>query len=166
MTNYWLIAITAGVIIIILLAKYAKKLLQQVKDNTEQQKVVDAQRHQALKGHDKKVLDSVVIIVRAMKEEQCNFSEGCWRLSVLLDSLKTSPEIAQQFPAIFELYNRIKALSILDSRKELPKKERMEEDLQRIKAEAELHTEIEKDLVLLHQYALERISVLKDKSKE
>ena len=107
-----------------------------------------------------------MIIVRAMKAEQCDFSEGCWRLSVLLDSLKTSEEIAQQFPAIFELYNRIKALSILDSRKELPKKERMEEDLQRIKAEAELHTEIEKDLVLLHQYALERISVLKDNSKE
>ena len=166
MTNYWLIAITAGVIIIILLAKYAKKLLQQVKDNTEQQNVADAQRHQALKGHDKKVLDSVVIIVRAMKAEQCDFSEGCWRLSVLLDSLKTSPEIAKQFPAVFELYNRIKALSILESRKELPKTQRMEEDLQRMKAEAELHIEIEKDLVLLHQYALQRISVLNDNSKE
>ena len=39
MTNYGLLAIFAGVIIIILLAKYAKKLLKQDKDNTEKQKI-------------------------------------------------------------------------------------------------------------------------------
>jgi|TARA_B110000908_G_C10182170_1_gene416224 hypothetical protein len=160
MTNYWLFAIIAGVSIIIALVFYASKLLKKVAHQTEEKKIAAVKHHQALQGHDKKVLDSVVIIVRAMKAAQCDFSEGCWRLSVLLNSLKTSQEVAQQFPAIFELYNRIKALSILDSRKELAKSQRMKEDLQRIKAEAELHNAIEKDLVLLHQYAVERISVL------
>ena len=160
MTNFWLITIIVGVIIIVALAIYATKLLKQVKAQTlAQQQAKQAQQH-ALHAHDKKVLDSVVIIVRAMKEEQCDFSEGCWRLSVLLDSLKTSKELEQQFPAIFELYNRIKTLSILDSRKALAKKERMKEDLQRMKAEAELHPKIVTDLDLLHQYARERISVL------
>ena len=160
MTNFWLITIIVGVIIIVALAIYATKLLKQVKTQTiAQQQAKEAQQH-ALHAHDKKVLDSVVIIVRAMKEEQCDFSEGCWRLSVLLDSLKTSKELEQQFPAIFELYNRIKTLSILDSRKALAKKERMKEDLQRMKAEAELHPKIVTDLDLLHQYARERISVL------
>ena len=160
MTNFWLITIGVGVIIIVALAIYATKLLKQVKTQTiAQQQAKEAQQH-ALHAHDKKVLDSVVIIVRAMKEEQCDFSEGCWRLSVLLDSLKTSKELEQQFPAIFELYNRIKTLSILDSRKALAKKERMKEDLQRMKAEAELHPKIVTDLDLLHQYARERISVL------
>jgi len=160
MTNFWLIAIIAGVIIIIALAFYAGKLLQQLKHQTTKQKQVEAEHQQGLKDHDKKVLDSVIIIVRAMKEEQCDFSEGCWRLSVLLDSLKTSQDLAQQFPAIFELYNKIKDLSILDSRKELAKKQRMKEDLLRMKAENELHGDIVKDLALLHQYAIERISAL------
>ena len=160
MTNYWLYAIIAGVIIIITLAFYAGKLLRQVKHQTEQHKQAETEHRIALQGHDKKVLDSVVLIVRAMKEEQCDFSEGCWRLSVLLDSLKTSAELMQQFPAIFALYHRIKEFSILDSRQKLAKKQRMKEDLLRIKAEAELHSDIQKDLVLLHQYAIERISAL------
>ena len=45
-------------------------------------------QQQAHKSHDVKALKSVIIITRAMQEEQCDFSEGCWRLSVLLDSLK------------------------------------------------------------------------------
>ncbi len=160
MSNYWLYAIAIGLIIIIVLAFYAGKLLRQVKQQTALQQRAKAEHQQGLQKHDKKILDSVVIIVRAMKEEQCDFSEGCWRLSVLLDSLKTSSELAQQFPAIFALYERIKDLSILDSRKELAKKQRMKEDLQRIKAENDLHDDIQKDLDLLHQYAAERISVL------
>lgn len=160
MTDFWLYAIIAGAIFIIALAFYAGKLLQQLKQQTKQQKQAETEHQQGLQIHDKKVLDSVVIIVRAMKEEQCDFSEGCWRLSILLDSLKTSQKLAQQFPAIFELYHRIKDLSILDSRKELAKKQRMKEDLQRMKAETELRSDIQKDLELLHQYASERISVL------
>ncbi|MCJ8318927.1 MAG: DUF2489 domain-containing protein [Colwellia sp.] len=160
MTDFWLYAIITAVVVVASLAFYAGKLLRQLKAQTVQKKRADDAHQLALKVHDKKILDSVVIIVRAMKEEQCDFSEGCWRISVLLDSLKTSKELSQQFPSIFELYNRIKELSILDSRKELAKKARMKEDLQRIKAEAELHTKIVTDLELLHQYATERISTL------
>jgi len=160
MTDFWIYAIIAAVVIVSALAFYAGKLLKQLQVQTVQQKRTEDEHQLALKVHDKKILDSVVIIVRAMKEDQCDFSEGCWRLSVLLDSLKTSKELSLQFPAIFELYNRIKELSILDSRKELAKKERMKEDLQRLKAEAELHPKIVTDLALLHQFATERISVL------
>lgn len=160
MMNLWFFVVIAGVIIIGVLAFYAGKLLKQLQAQTVQQKQAKDEQQRALKVHDKKILDSVIIIVRAMKEEQCDFSEGCWRLSVLLDSLKMSEALSQQFPAIFELYSRIKELSILDSRKELAKKERMKEDLQRMKAESELHPKIVTDLGLLHQYAIERISVL------
>jgi len=160
MADFWIYAIIAAVVIVAALAFYAGKLLRQLKAQTLQQKQAEIDHQLALKVHDKKILDSVVIIVRAMKEEQCDYSEGCWRLSVLLDSLKTSKELSLQFPSIFELYNRIKELSILDSRKELAKKERMKEDLQRLKAEAELHPKIVTDLSLLHQFANERISAL------
>jgi len=162
MSNTWLIAIVIGSIIIAGLAFYAGKLLMLLKAQTKQQKGAHEQHQRGLKNHDKKVFDSVVIIARAMQEEQCDISEGCWRLSVLLDSLKISQGLDQQFPAIFELYNKIKHLAILTDRKDLEKKQRMKEDLTRMKAESELADEIKLDIDLLHQYAIERISVLKN----
>ena len=160
MSTFWLVAIIAGTIIILGLGFYAVKLLRQLKQQTVAQQEAQAKRQALLALHDKKVLDSVVIIVRAMSEEQCDIAEGCWRLSVLLDSLKLSAELDQQFPAIFELYNKIKHMPILDARKKLAKQERMKLDYERMQVEAELSSEVQANVKLLHQYANERISVL------
>jgi hypothetical protein len=151
MNNYWLVALVLAVIIIASLAFYAGKLLKQLNTQKQLQQQAELSHQQALAKHDIKVFDSVKIIVRAMQEEQCDFSEGCWRLSVLLDSLKLTSEQAQQFPAIFKLYNEIKHLSILKDRKQLEKKQRMKEDLHRMSIEAKLHSEIVADLDLLQQ---------------
>ena len=160
MNEYWLIALVLAVIIIASLAFYAGKLLKQLSAQKQAQQQAELAHQQALAKHDQNVLASVKIIVRAMQEEQCDFSEGCWRLSVLLDSLKLSSELAPQFPAIFKLYNEIKHLSILDNRKQLEKKQRMKEDYQRMTIEAQLHSEIVTDLDLLQQYVTERMSIL------
>ena len=160
MNDYWLIAIVFAVIIIASLAFYAGKLLKQLSAQKEAQAKTALANQKALAKHDLKIFDSVKIIVRAMKEEQCDFSEGCWRLSVLLDSLKLSSELSQQFPSIFELYNEIKHLSILKDRKQLEKKERMKEDLHRMTLEAKLHSKIVADLDLLQQYVTQRVSIL------
>lgn len=160
-SDLWLYLLLAGVIIIVGLAFYAGKLLSQLK----QQKISQAQAQQALiagqNAHDAKILTSVQIIAKAMKEEQCEYAEGCWRISVLLDSLKASQSLDAQFPAIFELYNQIKHMQILDARKELAKKERMKQDVERMKAEASLYDAINADLNLLLQYSQERLAVLK-----
>ncbi len=156
-----IVLLIVGALIIISLGIYAGKLISQLKTQRERQ----AREQEALKKgqhkHDIKVTESVLIIVRAMKEEQCDFSEGCWRLSVLLDSLKTTSGLSEQFPAIFELYNQIKHMQILDSRKALTKKDRMKQDFERMKAETALYDDINKDLTLLLQHAQERLSVLK-----
>jgi len=159
-SNPWIYILFIGIAIIFGLSWYAYRLLKQVNVQMEKQKVLEIKKQQALKVHDKKVIDSIVIIVRAMKEEQCDFAEGCWRLCVLLDSLKLSENLSTHFPAIFELYNAIKHMPILEKRKELEKKERMKLDLERMKIEAKLANNIKNDLEQLHQYALERISML------
>lgn len=161
MDSYWLYAIILAVVIIAALSFYAIKLLRQLAKQKQLQQQAELAREQALASHDHKVLASVHIITRAMKEEQCDFSEGCWRLSVLLASLKMSSKLELQFPAIFKLYNEIKHLSILDGRKQLDKSQRMKQDYQRMTIEAELHSEIVKDLDLLQQYTVERMSILK-----
>lgn len=131
--------------------------LKQQKVNQQQ---AERKHEQALLVHDKKVLDSVIIIVRAMKEEQCDISEGCWRLAVLLDSLKTSQDLNIEFPAIFELYGAIKHMPILAERKKLAKKERMKLDFERMKVEADLSPAIFENLELLHNYAVKRVSAI------
>ena len=95
-----------------------------------------------------------------MKEKQCDISEGCWRLSVLLDSLKTTNDLNLQFPAIFELYHAIKHMPILAERKKLDKKQRMKLDFERMKLEANLSPAIFDNLDLLHTYAVERTKAI------
>lgn len=161
MDSYWLYAIILAIVIIAALSFYASKLLQQLAKQKQMQQQVELARQQGLALHDHKVFASVLIITRAMKEEQCDFSEGCWRLSVLLTSLKMSSELELQFPSIFKLYNEIKHLSILDGRKQLDKSQRMKQDYQRMTIEAQLHSEIVIELDLLQQYTIERMSILK-----
>jgi hypothetical protein len=163
LSTSWSYVIIAAIIIIAVLTWYAVKLLIQVNVQAKKQQQLELEKQQALKAHDKKIIDSIVIIVRAMKEEQCDFAEGCWRICVLLDSLKLSGGLSTHFPSIFALYNDIKHMPILEKRKELEKKERMKLDYERMKIEAELTNDIKKDLEQLHQYALERISMLSPK---
>ncbi len=160
MSNNWLIITLVAVAIIAILAFYAGKLLLQVKRQSIAKEKLLIEKNNMHKVHDLKALNSVIIIVRAMKEEQCDFSEGCWRICVLLESLKLSSELEQQFPAIYSLYEKIKHMPILEERKKLEKRARMKLDLERIKAEALLKEDIQKDSELLHRYVVERISVL------
>jgi hypothetical protein len=160
LSNPWFYAIVGAVVIITALAFYAVKLLSQLKQQTTKIELAEQERKIALAKHDTKILKSVVIIAHAMKEEQCDIAEGCWRLSVLLDSLKLSEGLSEEFPAVFQLYNEIKHMPILEERKKLAKKERMKLDFQRMKAENNLSAKILIDVASLHQYAQERVSAL------
>ena len=160
LTSLWFYLILGGAITVTGLAFYAGTLLMRLRQQTINQQLAKQKQLKAHDAHDKKVLDSVIIIVRAMKEKQCDLSEGCWRLSVLLDSLKTTNDLNLKFPAIFELYNAIKHMPILADRKKLDKKQRMKLDFERMKLEADLSPAIFDNLDLLHAYALERASIL------
>lgn len=160
MTDLWLYALLLGIVIVLALAFYAGKLLKQVAQQKEQQQQAQLAQQQALNNHDKKVFDSVLLITRAMQQEQCEFDEGCWRLSVLLSSLKTLTELPEKFPAIFGLYDEIKDLAILDARKALEKKQRMREDYKRMTALAQMHEAVVAELNTLHQYTTEQLTRL------
>jgi hypothetical protein len=156
----WPYLLVAGLMLVACLAFYAGKLLMQLKQQKQRQQQAAKKHLIAQNDHDINVLSSVVIIVRAMKEQQCDISEGCWRLSVLLGSLKTSNALDQQFPAIFELYEKITHMPILKQRKEQSKQERRKQDIERAKAEDELTDQINNDLEQLHQFALNRQKLL------
>jgi len=152
-----ILLVIAAIIIILLLAFYAGKLLWQLKHQTRDQKRIKQKHQLALQKHDSNVLESVAIIVKALQEQQCDLSEGCWRLSVLLDSLKTTSGLAAKFPAIYGLYNEIKDMAILENRKKLAKKQRMRDDYNRLKYEAQYQDAIMQDLALLAEFTDDQI---------
>ena len=159
-SSIWLYIVIIAVVIVLALAFYAGTLLMKLKQQKIAQQQATKKQQQALHKHDIKVLESVIIIVRAMKEEQCDISEGCWRLAILLDSLKTSQALHNEFPAIFELYTAIKHMPILKERKKIEKKARMKLDFERMKVEADLSPGIFENLDLLLNYARERVSAI------
>jgi hypothetical protein len=160
MSDFWLYALLFAVAIVLSLAFYAGKLLKQLTQQKEQQAKAALAQQQALNKHDKKVFDSVLLITRAMQQEQCEFDEGCWRLSVLLSSLKTLSNLPEKFPGIYGLYDAIKDLAILDARKLLTKKERMREDYQRMTALDSMHNDVVSDLGLLYDFTTEQLTRL------
>jgi hypothetical protein len=160
MSDLWLYALVLGIIIVLSLAFYAGKLLKQVAQQKEEQQQALIAQQKALNKHDKKVFDSVLLITRAMQQEQCEFDEGSWRLSVLLSSLKTVSDLPLQFPAVFGLYGEIKDFAILDARKALTKKERMREDYQRMTALNKWQDDVMAELESLHQYTTEQLILL------
>jgi hypothetical protein len=165
MNNFWLYVLLLGIIIVLALGFYAGKLLKKLAQQKAQQEKTQIAQQQALNKHDKKIFDSVLLITRAMQQEQCEFDEGCWRLSVLLSSLKTLTVLPVQFPGIFGLYDTIKDLAILDGRKTLTKKQRMREDYQRMTALNKTHDEIITDLDELYHFTTEQLSNLKSSVK-
>ncbi|WOH36497.1 DUF2489 domain-containing protein [Thalassotalea fonticola] len=129
------------------LASYAAFLMFKLRNQTINMKLIEEEhKHQQI-VRDLKAVDSIVLITKAINEKQCDISEGCWRLSVLMESLpQHSEELNIKFPAIFKLYSEISHMPILEARKQLSKKDRLALDLERMGIEQELESAVYSDV--------------------
>lgn len=120
------VAIIVGAVIIIGLAIYATKLLRQLKYQNQL-------REQAVQKRVDRIDESIITIAKAMNQEQCPLSEGCLRIVVLLDHRPESVkyDYSQDFPAMHEMYEKIKHMPTHENRKKFPKKKIKEMDDER-----------------------------------
>lgn len=137
------VLIAAGVLIVAGLAYYAGQLLWQVK----------AQEQQKLEKKEKRlnyITDSIKHIAKAMKAEQCEYSEGVLRIWVLLDHFnkeQVEPKnYLELYPGFASLYDVIKDMPTHEARKKLKKQEIMKMDMTRWRAETEHKDQIDADL--------------------
>lgn len=151
-TPLMLSLLIVGLIIIVGLGVYAAKLMLKLKQQNRQQAEQAQAQLVAHKAHDLGITQSIIIIVRAMQAEQCDYAEGCWRLCVLLGSMKTLSNTHEKFPNIFAFYSGIKHLAILEERKKLSKQERMKQDLQRLKIESTFTPLVADELASLEHF--------------
>tara|TARA_B110000879_G_C10663466_1_gene315162 strand:+ start:38 stop:478 length:441 start_codon:yes stop_codon:yes gene_type:complete len=101
-----------------------------------------------------KIFQSIQTIAKTLEQQQCNLSEGCIRIFHLLEALpvKNKPDYSQQFIGIYSLYNQVKDFPTHDVRKAQSKIETKKQDLQREELEAQLESQILRDVSVLKTF--------------
>ncbi|TMS63900.1 DUF2489 domain-containing protein, partial [Pseudoalteromonas sp. S1941] len=79
--------------------------------------------------------------------KQCEYSEGCLRVWVLISQYSFDEEVdlQQSYPGVYQMYDEVKEMPTHDARKKYSKKEIFKMDSQRWRAEERLEAEILQD---------------------
>ncbi|TOF52349.1 coproporphyrinogen III oxidase [Vibrio parahaemolyticus] len=148
--NVTLLAI-AGAVIIIALASYAGYLLLQLKKQKELQL-----KHQklAIDKRNANIFENVHTLCQAGIQGQCDLSEISIRVYCIMDYVQGENRVNfdEVYPAISELYHIVKDMARGEDRQQLAKKERMQQNLKRQKAESRLTDAIIEELKVLQKY--------------
>lgn len=133
MSNTTLMLLVGAAVIVAALAFYAGRLLWQLQQQTKQQQQKKAEKEQYLR-------DSIVLICKAMLEQQCELSEGALRLWVLLDHLvpEHKPDPVQSYAGLHRMYQVVKDMPTHKARKQQDKELTRQQDDVRLQAEQEL----------------------------
>ncbi|WP_259237198.1 MULTISPECIES: DUF2489 domain-containing protein [unclassified Aeromonas] len=144
-----MLATLAGSLILLGLAIYAGMLLARVRRQGELQA-------RAIRERNERILDSVRLIAHAVRDGQCDYSEGAIRLTNLLNALqiKEGRAFAEEFPGLYDLYEKVKDMPTHEARKAFKRNEIMKMDLERSGYEVELEAQILKDVALLKDFQL------------
>lgn len=134
----------AATVLVAGLAFYAGTLLWRLQQQSLAAKQQLAEKKQYLR-------DSIILICKAMREEQCELSEGALRVWVLLDHLvpEHQPDPVVTYPGLHQMYQVVKDMPTHKARKAQDKTLTQLQDAVRLKAEQDL-----KDFILADASAL------------
>lgn len=125
-----------GLIIVSILAAIAGVLLYKVHKQNQAQRLLLAEKEQAIREQRAHINRSIQILAQASQSEDLTLTEASIRISVLLDSLGVGDDVREEFSAFYQLRSLTEHIPILDGWKKLSRKEQMQFDLQRMKHEA------------------------------
>ncbi|WP_434527811.1 DUF2489 domain-containing protein [Vibrio sp. K4] len=147
--NVTLLAI-AGAVIIIALASYAGYLLLQLKKQKELQL---KHKKLAIDKRNANIFENVHTLCQAGIQGQCDLSEISIRVYNIMDYVQGEDRVDfdKTYPAISELYHVVKDMARGEDRQNLAKKERMQQNLDRHKAEQRLTDSIIEELKVLQK---------------
>ncbi|AWB66635.1 DUF2489 domain-containing protein [Saccharobesus litoralis] len=153
MDNLWLIAIVLGALLIIGLAFYAGKLLfkLQLQNKKEQAFLDEVKTKQA--ANNKHLIESVRYIAKAVREEQCELSEGAIRICTMLNNFAGQEDAyLETYPGFYQLFNAIKDFPTHQAFKDLSKQERMNQNMKRWNFEADVKEQMLEEAKLLQSF--------------
>ncbi|USD65207.1 DUF2489 domain-containing protein [Vibrio sp. SCSIO 43136] len=144
------VLLAIGGVIILGLATYAGYLLLQLK----KQKALQEQHQQlAIEKRNANIFENVDLLCMAAIQGQCDLSEISIRVYCILDYIQGEQriDVDTDFPALSELYHTVKDMARGDDRQQLPKQDRMRQNLERQKAEAKVADAMIEELKTLQQ---------------
>ncbi|MGB5444113.1 MAG: DUF2489 domain-containing protein [Psychromonas sp.] len=149
-----------SVVIIIGLAFYAGILIKKIHMQKAYNRKISAQQaaQQALKQQHRndKICESIRIIARATAQKQCNVSEAAIRLTILLETLllKEPIDLVKNYPALSEMFDKVKDMPTHEQRKKIPVKEIKILDMKREIFESQLEDKIIDEMSQLTQFSV------------
>lgn len=143
-----LVLLGMGCLIIVILAAYAGLLLSRLKRQRMQRRELE---EQAVNERKEKIAESIRIISDAMLRDECDISEGSIRLVKLLTAIPTAEprDWPTEYPSLYDFYDKIKHMPIMDERKALAKKERRKLDKERLAYAAQAGESIKAEITEL-----------------
>ncbi|WP_018982143.1 DUF2489 domain-containing protein [Salinimonas chungwhensis] len=143
----WAIVSAFGVLIILALGIYAGRLLFSLKQQNARQAAAREKRTVT-------ITDSIILIAKAMEQQQCELSEGAIRICNLLEALPLSspPDYKSKFPHIYTLFVEVSGFAVLEERKKLSPKEKNKQDKAREQIESEHESKVLAELPDIRQY--------------
>ncbi|BFT32105.1 DUF2489 domain-containing protein [Alteromonas sp. D210916BOD_24] len=147
-------AVLAGIALLIILGLgfYAGKLLFLLKQQKDRQQ---AARETRIAN----ITESIILIAKAMDQQQCELSEGVIRIVNLLNALPLAapPSYKDHYPHIHTLFVEVSGFAILEARQQLTKSERRKQDKAREQIESEHESKVLSELPALQAYCMSLI---------
>lgn len=143
----WAVLTGVALLIILGLGFYAGKMLFLLKQQKARQ---EATRQSRVEN----ITESLVLIAKAMEQQQCDISEGVIRIVNLLNALPIveQPDYKTKYPHIYALFTEVSGFAILEERQKLSKAERRKQDIAREQIESEYESKVLSELPALQTY--------------
>lgn len=129
-------------VVVFVLATYLGFLLNKVKLQKKMNALRDQELETLRKQREQSIRESIIMIARAVVNEQCEVSEGVIRIKNLSDII--GMDSLDILKSINEMYERIKDFAILEERNSMPKQEKFNQDKKRFAIEDEYSAEVKK----------------------
>lgn len=136
-------------IIIAALGGIAAYYVWQVKKQNAQLKAEQEAQKKAWREKKEELAKDIKFIANSMVQDQCEITEGCLRIKVLMDHLDGDLQFKPEFKAIQQVFTLTSDMPTHKAYKELPRKEQFKLDKKRYKIEDE-----HRELVLAEAHAL------------
>ena len=149
--------IAAAITLIVVLCGIAVYYLVKLHQAKKAQQQAIAQGEAAWRDKQKEIASDLRFIASGMVQEQCEITEGCMRLTVLMDRLDENLRFKPEYSAIKAHFEATAHMPTHDAYKALTPKQRFELDKQRFSLEKKNKSAVLKDAKIL---ATERFQVL------
>lgn len=133
----WVVLTGVALVVILGLGFYAGRLLFLLKQQKKR-------KNDATNARIANITESIILISKAMEQQQCDLSEGVIRIVNLLNALPLNnpPDFKAKFPNTHALFVEISGFAVLEARQQLSKQERRKQDKAREQIESEYESKV------------------------